>query len=235
MDFKGLLNQVLASGNEQANQPPAGGGKPAGGMSDTTKGAIGGAVGGSLLTLLLGSKKGRKMGGKVAKLGGTAALGALAYKVYNDWQAGQQAAGQGPAGPGTPAATPATTPTTTPAATAPPDTPQHSMAVLRAMLAAAKADGHVDDAEQARIFRAVQSMGASREVSAFVEGELAKPLDPAEVARGTTCPEEAAEIYLASLLMIDEQSFMERAYLQELARELKLAPELVARLESQVS
>lgn len=225
MDFKGLLNQVLASGNDLANQAPAGAGKQASGLSDMTKGAIGGAAGGSLLTLLLGSKKGRKMGMKAAKLGGTAALGVLAYKVYNDWQAGQQSANT---------AAPATA-TVTPAATAPPDTPQHSMAVLRAMLAAARADGHVDDAEQARIFKAVQSMGASREVSAFVEQELAKPLDPAEVARGITCPEEAAEIYLASALMIDEQSFMERAYLQELARELQLAPELVSRLESQVN
>ncbi|MBN7795268.1 tellurite resistance TerB family protein [Parahaliea mediterranea] len=216
MDIKGLLNQVLASGNELASTAA---GKQAGGMSDMTKGAIGGAVGGSLLPLLMGNKKTRKMGAKAAKLGGTAALGALAYKVYNDWQAGQQSA----------------TVTSAPAATIPPDTPQHSMNVLRAMLAAAKADGHVDDAEQARIYKAVQAMGATREVSAFVETELARPLDPAEVARGITCPEEASEVYLASLLMVDEQGFMERAYLQELARELGLAPELVARLESQVA
>lgn len=217
MDIKGLLNQVLASGNDLANTA---GVKQAGGMSDMTKGAIGGAVGGSLLTLLMGNKKARKMGTKAAKLGGTAALGALAYKVYNDWQAGQQAAASAAPVPQ--------------AAAIPPDTPQHSMNVLRAMLAAAKADGHVDDAEQARIYKAVQAMGATREVSSFVEAELAKPLDPADVARGITCPEEASEVYLASLLMVDEQSFMERAYLQELARELKLAPELVARLESQV-
>ncbi|MFV0277674.1 MAG: tellurite resistance TerB family protein [Parahaliea sp.] len=221
MDFKQLLNQVLASGGDLANQASTTVEARTAGMSDRTRGAIGGAVGGSLLTMLLGSKKGRKLGKKAAKLGGTAALGVLAYKVYNDWQAGKQ---------GTPGVA-----APLPVAAAPPDTPQHSMAVLRAMLAAAKADGHVDDAERGRIFKAVQSIGATPEVSAFVEAELARPLDPAYVAAGLGGPEEAAEIYLASVLMVDEQSFMERAYLEELARELKLTPDLVARLEAQVA
>ena len=44
----------------------------------------------------------------------------------------------------------------------------------------------------------------------------------------------AAEMYLASLLVADEQSFMERAYLDELARQLKLEPSLRAELEAQV-
>ncbi|GAB3285710.1 tellurite resistance TerB family protein [Parahaliea aestuarii] len=222
MDVKGILNQLLASGSAAANPAQGGSAGQVSGMSDMTKGALGGAVGGSLLTMLLGSKKGRKMGTKVAKVGGTAALGVLAYKVYNDWKSSQQPQAQA-ASSGSPSMV-----------VAPPDTPQHSMTVLRAMLAAAKADGHVDEGEQARIYKAVQSMGASREVSAFVDAELSKPLDPADVARGIDCPEEAAEVYLASLLMVDEQSFMERAYLQELARELKLAPELVSRLEAQV-
>ena len=44
----------------------------------------------------------------------------------------------------------------------------------------------------------------------------------------------AAEMYLASLLVIDEQSFMERAYLEELARQLQLEPSLKINLESQI-
>ncbi len=218
MDFKSLLNQVMASGNELASQAGRQMGDGQGGMSDMTKGAIGGAVGGSLVTLLVGSKKGRKMAKKTAKLGGAAALGALAYKVYNDWQAQQPPEAQ-----------------VAPAPAAPEDTPQHSMAVLRAMLAAARADGHIDDAERGRIYKAVESLGATAEVSAFVDRELARPLSPATVAAGVNCPEQAAEIYLASVLMVDEQSFMERAYLDELARELALQPELVQRLEAQAA
>ncbi len=46
--------------------------------------------------------------------------------------------------------------------------------------------------------------------------ELQRPLNPVEVARASTTPELAAEMYLASLLVINDTSFMERAYLDEL-------------------
>ena len=42
----------------------------------------------------------------------------------------------------------------------------------------------------------------------------------------------AAEIYLASVLVVDDTTTMERAYLDELARQLKLAPGLKAELEA---
>ena len=41
-------------------------------------------------------------------------------------------------------------------------------------------------------------------------------------------------MYLASVLVADETNFMERSYLDELARQLKLAPELKTRLEHEV-
>ena len=44
----------------------------------------------------------------------------------------------------------------------------------------------------------------------------------------------AAEMYLASVLMVDEEHFMERAYLEELARQLKLPLALKSELETQV-
>ena len=68
----------------------------------------------------------------------------------------------------------------------------------------------------------------------WLHAELEKPLDPAEVARAASTPEMAAEMYLASLLVADEQSFMERAYLNELARQLKLEPALQQRLQNQL-
>ncbi|MBT9529265.1 MAG: tellurite resistance TerB family protein, partial [Pseudomonas sp.] len=68
----------------------------------------------------------------------------------------------------------------------------------------------------------------------WLQAELNKPLDPAEVARAASTPEMAAEMYLASVLLVDEEHFMERAYLDELARQLKLDPALKAELEAQV-
>ncbi|KAJ28707.1 hypothetical protein M004_11620, partial [Pseudomonas aeruginosa M10] len=63
--------------------------------------------------------------------------------------------------------------------------------------------------------------------------EKKKPLDPAEIARAASTPEIAAEMYLASLLMVDEESFMERSYLEELARQLRLEPSFKLELENQ--
>jgi uncharacterized membrane protein YebE (DUF533 family) len=45
----------------------------------------------------------------------------------------------------------------------------------------------------------------------------------------------AAEIYLASLLVVDKTTVMERAYLDELARQLRLAPGLKVELERQAA
>jgi uncharacterized membrane protein YebE (DUF533 family) len=70
-------------------------------------------------------------------------------------------------------------------------------------------------------------------VQRWLESELNKPLDPADVARAASTPEMAAEMYVASVLMVDEEHFMERAYLDELARQLKLDPQLKAELEAQ--
>jgi len=222
MDFTGLLNQLISSADNAMRNSGAAPGQ--GGMSDLVKGAIGGAAGGGLLALLAGSKGGRKLGMQAVKYGGSAALGALAYKVFNDWQSRQAV----PSHPKT------ETGSLDQRALMPPQTEQHAKTVLKAMIAAAKSDGHVNEEEMARIEQVVQGMGASSDVSAFVHEELHKPLDPSDVARGVTSGEEAAEIYLASVILVDEQNFMERAYLNELANQLNLQPELVSRLEQQV-
>jgi len=41
-------------------------------------------------------------------------------------------------------------------------------------------------------------------------------------------------MYIASVMLVDQEHFMERAYLDELARQLKLDPGLKAELEAQV-
>ncbi|WED22465.1 tellurite resistance TerB family protein [Vibrio sp. JC009] len=229
MDLKSLLNQALNSdlvkqGSQTLKQSTSGMGDIANKNNLSALGA--GAVGGGLIGLLMGSKKARKMTKKVAGVGGAAALGALAYKVYNDWQAGQNSPDSGSA--------PSSAAEISPAE-ATFDENQHSILILKAMIAAAKADGHVDSQEQEKIQQAVSAMGADDAVSQLVTEELNKPLDPSEVARAATTPQQASEIYLASLIVVDEQNFMEKAYLKELASQLRLEDELVHRLESQVT
>jgi uncharacterized membrane protein YebE (DUF533 family) len=181
-------------------------------------GAGGGLLGGGALGLLLGSKKARKYGGKALTYGGLAALGVLAYKAYGNWQANQRVA----------AAEPQTVDRLPPA-----QAEQHSQAVLRALVAAAKSDGHIDERERALIEGEFTRLDSDRELQHWLHAELNKPLDPAEVARAAQTPEMAAEMYLASVLMVDQENFMERAYLDELARQLRLDPALRQELESQ--
>ncbi|HHF3018808.1 TPA: tellurite resistance TerB family protein [Vibrio diabolicus] len=221
MDLKSLLNQALKS--DLLKQGADALGKQTNNIksssnSSSLKTLGAGAVGGGLIGMLMGSKKSKKMTKKIGsgalKVGGAAALGALAYKVYNDWQAKQS--GQGVH------------------ETFDPDDSKHSVLILKAMIGAAKADGHVDEEEMSRIEQALADMGADEHVRQLVQQELNKPLDPAEIANQATSPQQASEIYLASLIVADEQNFMEKAYLQELAKQLQLSPEVTQQLEVQM-
>ena len=194
-----------------------------------------------VLGALLGSKRGRSYGGKALKYGSIAALGLMAYKAYTAWQAQQQSQGQQGQAPGT-AWTPGSPPASQAHLAAEPRTldrvPQdeaeeHSRAVLMAMIAAAKADGHLDDRERELIEQALSREEDDPELRRWQEDVLRRPLDPAAVAQAATTPEIASEMYLASLLMVDETSYMERAYLDELARQLKLPDGLKSQLEAQ--
>ncbi len=223
MNTRGLLDQLLKSGQELLNsQASKGSGhKPAGngGLGNLLSGAGGGALAAGAMGLLLGNKKARKYGGKALTYGGLAALGVLAYKAYGNWQA-RQGAGDQP---------PQTLDRLPPA-----QAEQHSQAVLRALVAAAKSDGHIDERERALIEGEFTRLDSDRELQHWLHAELNKPLDPAEVARAAQTPEMAAEMYLASVMMVDQENFMERAYLDELARQLRLDPALRQELESQV-
>jgi uncharacterized membrane protein YebE (DUF533 family) len=170
--------------------------------------------------LLMGNKTARKVGGKALTYGGLAALGVLAYKAYGNWQANQGTAPQSE--PQTIDRLPA------------PQVEEHSQAILRALVAAAKADGHVDDRERQLIEGEFTKLTNDQELQHWLQAELNKPLDPAEVARAANTPEMAAEMYIASVMLVDEEHFMERAYLDELARQLRLDPALKAELEAQV-
>lgn len=231
MNTQGLLDQLLRSGKDllASQQGGRSAQKGSGGLSDMLGGAslgsvLSGAGGGALaagaMGLLLGSKKARKVGGKVLTYGGLAALGVLAYKAYGNWQAQK---GGAQAEPQTLDRLPA------------PQVELHSQAILRALVAAAKADGHIDARERQLLETELGKLsGNDLELRRWLEAELNKPLDPAEVARAASTPEMAAEMYLASVLMVDEEHFMERAYLDELARQLRLDPALKAELEAQV-
>lgn len=241
MNTRGLLDQLLKSGQsmlqDKVSAKPgkrssgndslvgglssllAGGKTSSGGLGGLLSGAGGGALAAGAMSLLRG-KGARGMGGKALTYGGLAALGGLAYKAFENWQASQGQAGR--TEPQTIDRLPET------------EAEVHSEAILRALVAAAKADGHVDERERELIEGEFSRMGTDQDLQQWLHAELNKPLDPAEVARAARTPEIAAEMYIASVMLVDQEHFMERAYLDELARQLKLEPGLKAELENQV-
>lgn len=224
MSARKLLDQLLQSGQgmarDLAGRSASSAGAPAG-LGGGLNGMLGGALSGGAIALLMGNKKARKIGGKVAMYGGMAALGALAYRAYNDWQSNQSQP-QSQTAPQTLDRLPA------------PEAESHSRAILTAMIGAAKADGHIDDNERRLLEDEIGKLTDDPQDQQWLHTELGRPLDPAEVARSAATPEMAAEMYIASVIMVDEESFMERAYLDEFARQLKLAPDLKATLENRL-
>lgn len=218
----GLDGLLGGQGGAMTRQPP----HPASARAGNERGLLNadfgkGALAGGALGLLLGNKKARKYGKKIALYGGVAAVGVLAYKAYGDWrqQQGGSAAG----------AEPQTIDRLPPA-----QAEEHAQGILKALVAAAKADGHIDSREREVIEGEFRRVDNDASLQQWLHAELERPLDPAEVARAATSPEMASEMYLASLLAADEQSFMERAYLDELAKQLGLDESLKQRLEQEV-
>jgi uncharacterized membrane protein YebE (DUF533 family) len=231
MGAQSMLDQLLKSGLSMLNSK--GQGTPAPGRNDAGWGQFGaGAATGGVLGLLLGNSGGRRLAGKALKYGSVAALGVMAVKAYGNWQAQQQQAAQAGQAGKEPAVdhAPALQPTLQLPA---PGAEEHSRALLIAMIAAAKSDGHIDERERGLFGAELSRLEPDPAMRSWFEDELRRPLDPVEVARAAATPELAAQMYLASLLVTDETVFMERAYLDELAKQLRLPDSLKLELERQ--
>lgn len=198
-------------------------------MSGSGGFASGAAVGG-VLGLLLGNKNIGKIGGGMLGYGSAAAVGALALHAYQAYKRGQAVQGTLPmnlqqienlAVDALPHANPAS------------DGAPFELVLVKAMVGAAKADGHIDADEQRRLFSEVERMGLDSEAKAWVFDLLTKPVDLGSIAGCVATPEQGAEVYLASRLAINPDASSERAYLDALAARLQLPAELRAHLDQQ--
>lgn len=187
---------------------------------------------GAIAAAIFGTKTGRKLAGNAAAVGGIAAIAGLGYLAYKNYQSGK---------------TPQTAPQPQPTQELlppPTDSPFHPQSVLsnnfaltlvQAMIAAAKADGHIDEAERARIMEKVQVSELDHEAGAFIEKELADPLDIDALVAAAKTEEQKVELYTASRLTIEPDSRAERGYLDLLAGRLGLPDALVEHIEATVS
>ncbi len=230
LNIQDILNEVLSSGKELAaeakDKANASGaldkGKELGlkgedllieklGLEDTPKvrealrkGVGTGTAAGALL-LLLGSKSGRKL----ATLGGLAGLGTIAYKAY------QKNGGK----------MPANWKDEVIGLISGPKAETRSEAILRAMIAAAKADGDISEAEMAYI---------KEHDEVNLDDILDQECDPRAIAKLADSEQAEREIYAASCRIANGLSEKERDYLDDLAMALRLDPELAARIETDV-
>jgi len=235
LDAKNLLANIDSNGLV---------GKMIGGMA--TKNFAAGLLTGGVATSLLGG--GKDTVETVAKVGGLALLGTLAYKAFGNYQ--QQKAAGGNASivnavkhSATGMATQAgslisgllanhqvpNAPLPAPAAN-----PELPLAIIRAMIAAAKADGHMDATESQKIIGQLESAGMGAQEKTLLMQEMANAQDVGSIAAAAKTPEEAAQIYLAALLVCDSQCIREQEYLSILATALKLEPAFTANLQQEL-
>jgi uncharacterized membrane protein YebE (DUF533 family) len=103
-----------------------------------------------------------------------------------------------------------------------------AMVLLQAMIAAAYADGRLDDDERERILERARQAGLSAQEGTAVAAEMEHPLPLVELVAQVSSPQQAEQVYAAALLALHVHTDAEHAFLAELAARLALPPEKVA-------
>lgn len=97
--------------------------------------------------------------------------------------------------------------------------------LIRAMIAAANADGVLDDTERSRIFGQLEGVGLSEEEKDFLCAEFDAPRSLADIAAEVSSPAVAAQVFTVSLLAVDVDTQAERDHLAALRMALGLSDE----------
>lgn len=231
MDVNALLSNIMGSSRSLS-------GDVSKKLGDKGSTLLGGAAIGGLAGLLMSNKKARKIATKTLTYGGIIAAGGLAYKVWSEHRSNAQmeqtaSPDQAPTQERLP--TPPTGSIFDLADQTSAPTNELKLALLRAMISAAKSDGHIDADERSRIEKQIEALNVGPEEQKFLVEQLKAPSDPIAIARLSTSEEVALEIYAASLLAVDIDTPQERRYLDRLADALLLNDELKVALEEETA
>ena len=187
-----------------------------------------GAVIGGLGSLVVGNKPGRRINADAARMGGLELIGAIAYNGYAGYKQGRNpASGQ-----------------TIPAGPAPkgsgfePEAQTSDTALLyvRAMIAAAVADGQVDRAEQQQIVGGLERLGLGQHATQFLQQEFDSPQSVEALIQATGgAPAVALQVYAAARLAIEPDTRDEQAFLQSLAQGIGIDAGLAAHIDAQTT
>ncbi|HEY5797477.1 MAG TPA: DUF533 domain-containing protein [Bosea sp. (in: a-proteobacteria)] len=185
------------------------------------------AVLGGLGALVFGSSAGRAVVGSAARLGGMALIGGLAYKAYQNYQSGKPMLDIG---------NPEVLPAPSGTGFEPEATSEASALVfIRAMIAAAAADGAIDADERTAILGSLREAGFDQEANEWLAKEMANPASVEALVEGAESPELAAQIYTAARIAINPDTPKEKDFLAGLAASLGLDAELVANIDAAAS
>ncbi|MBW3096393.1 tellurite resistance TerB family protein [Pseudohoeflea coraliihabitans] len=229
IDPKTILDQFLGSKVPGTEQTVSSSAEKAGQMAKDNPLATG-----LLAAVLLGTGAGRSLTGSALKIGGLAAVAGLGYRAWQNYQAGK-------------APSEAAVESRTQNATEPPplnsgfaaDSGQlatpFALALVRVMIGAARADGHIDDSERQRIRDKLATAGLGSEAITFLDSELSRPVDLDALIAEANSDAEKVEMYTAARLAIEPDTRAERGFLDLLAGRLALPEALIEHIEATVS
>lgn len=204
MDFSKILNQVF----DVAKDATTNGLIKGNSKNDQIAKIGGGAAAIGLISMIFG----RKGGSSLAKLGSLAALGSLAYQAYQSYQKQNSGASE-----------------LTQDSFSQVDMNVASQAILKAMIAAAVADGTITEDEKATI---IAQVGEEAEVLEWIEQELNNPATVADIANQVGKNQAlATQVYLVARTVCANLDRKEIVFLANLAEALGLPDALVEQLE----
>jgi uncharacterized membrane protein YebE (DUF533 family) len=187
-----------------------------------------GAALGGLGALILGTNTGRSLAATAAKLGSVALIGGLAYSAYRNYQQGRPATGGG--------ANPQQQ-----SLLAPPEgsgfepgaiTNESATLLIRAMIAAAAADGRIDAKEQQAILGGLKQARLDAAAQQFLAREIGNPATVDDLAGAVSSPEEAVQVYTAARIAVDPDLEEEHEFLAALADRLGIDESLAAHIDA---
>lgn len=227
MDTKSFLDDLLKAGRELTEkgrsiaEEKLNIKEPGAKRDATLSGMKTGAIVAGTLAVLLGTRTGRQVTGSAIKLGSLAAVGGVAWQAYQNYKNNENIS----------TAEDEVVPINEVKDEV--EANERSVTLLKAMIAAAKSDGHVNEDEIKEVKQQVKTLGLEGDVATILEEELAKPLDIEEIAALAAGEEaKAAEIYLVSAVIVNKDNEKERQYLEDLAKAMKIPEALLAELNA---
>jgi uncharacterized membrane protein YebE (DUF533 family) len=189
-----------------------------------------GVAAGGLGAAVLGTRAGRSLAGSAVKVGALALIGGLAYKAFENYSQGRPLISAGPA---------AVVDRPAPAGTGfEPQAITNDSALLyiRAMIAAAAADGRIDENEQKKIMGGLQQVGVGDKAAHdFLVNEINNPASIDDLAAACKSDEEAVQVFTAARIAVDLDNQAENDFLVALANKLGLDGKLVQHIDAAAS